>query len=80
MWFWGYLCKRYNWRPQEKIASHKQLDPERRTDPDNALNRYGVSFDQFINDVENSMSSEVISNPPTALNKNTSNLRRGKQR
>lgn len=77
VWFWGYLCKRYNWRPQEKIASHKQLDPERRTDPDNALNRYGVSFDQFIRDVENSMSSEVISNPPTTPNKNTSILRIG---
>ncbi|MQR95818.1 N-acetylmuramoyl-L-alanine amidase [Fictibacillus phosphorivorans] len=60
VWFWGYLCKRYNWRPQEKIASHKQLDPGRRTDPDNALNRYGITFNQFLKDVENSISNQTI--------------------
>ncbi len=63
VWFWGYLCKRYNWRPQEKIASHKQLDPGRRTDPDNALNRYGITFNQFLKDVENSISNQTIPTP-----------------
>jgi N-acetylmuramoyl-L-alanine amidase CwlA len=56
VWFWAWLCKKYNWNPHEKIASHKQLDPERRTDPDNALNRHGITWDEFLNDVKKEMS------------------------
>lgn len=69
VWFWGYLCKRYNWRPAEKIASHKQLDPGRRTDPDNALNQYGVTFEQFLNDVEKSIIREVTPTTPVTNNR-----------
>jgi N-acetylmuramoyl-L-alanine amidase CwlA len=52
VWFWAWLCKKYNWDPHKHIVSHKKLDPQRRTDPDNALNKYGITFEQFLDDVK----------------------------
>jgi N-acetylmuramoyl-L-alanine amidase len=63
VWFWAWLCKKHNWNPHEKIASHKQLDPERRTDPDNALNKHGITWLQFLDDVKKEldrMSAPVV--------------------
>jgi N-acetylmuramoyl-L-alanine amidase len=62
VWFWAWLCKKYNWNPHKHIVSHKTLDPQRRTDPDNALNKHGITFIQFLEDVKKEMNSEVIAN------------------
>ncbi len=51
VWYHAYLCKTYNLQPRKHIVSHKTLDPQRRSDPDNALNRYGITWNQFIDDV-----------------------------
>jgi N-acetylmuramoyl-L-alanine amidase len=51
VWYHAYLIDKYNLKPYEDIVAHSTLDPTRRTDPQNALNRHGISWGQFINDV-----------------------------
>jgi N-acetylmuramoyl-L-alanine amidase len=53
VWYHAYLCKTFGLNPKRDIYSHKQLDPKRKTDPDNALNRYGITWAQFLDDVFN---------------------------
>lgn len=60
VWFWAWLCKKYKWNPHKHIVSHKTLDPERRSDPDNALNKHGITFAQFLNDVRKEMLPKPI--------------------
>lgn len=79
VWFHAYLCDRFGLNPDHEIESHKHLDPERRSDPDNALNRYGITFDQFINDVGRVYANEfnndhVINDDPVVKSETTSNL------
>lgn len=52
VWYHAYLCQKFKLDPAQKIVGHKTLDPQRKIDPDNALNRNGVTFSQFIQDVE----------------------------
>jgi hypothetical protein len=52
VWYHAYLCEKFNLQPRKHIVSHKTLDPQRRSDPESALNRYGVTWSKFINDVE----------------------------
>lgn len=52
VWYHAYLCHKFNLDPSKHIVSHKILDPGRKTDPDNALNRYGITWNQFLKDVE----------------------------
>jgi peptidoglycan hydrolase-like protein with peptidoglycan-binding domain len=77
VWFWSWLCKKNNWDPFSKIASHKQLDPNRRTDPDNALNQYGITYNQFLNDVKKEMDTEAITKPPIIKDTNKGYLEKG---
>jgi N-acetylmuramoyl-L-alanine amidase len=51
VWYIAYLCKKYKLNPRADIVAHSRLDPSRRSDPQNALNRYGISWNEFINDV-----------------------------
>ncbi len=51
VWYWAYLCDKFSLNPETDIVAHATLDPGRRTDPHNALNKYGKSFDGFIKDV-----------------------------
>lgn len=51
VWYIAYLCHKYNLDPEADVVAHSTLDPTRRTDPENALNRYGVTWAEFINDV-----------------------------
>jgi N-acetylmuramoyl-L-alanine amidase len=60
VWYWAHLCKQFKWDPHEKIASHKQLDPERRTDPDNALNRHGITWEQFLDDLKAEIEAKTV--------------------
>lgn len=52
VWYHAYLVDKYNLDPNKDIVAHSTLDPYRRTDPQNALNQYGISWNDFINDVE----------------------------
>jgi N-acetylmuramoyl-L-alanine amidase len=58
VWYHAYLLDRYNLDPFEDIVSHKRLDPTRRTDPQNALHRFGISWDEFVNDVHETYLTE----------------------
>lgn len=51
VWYFSYLCKKFNLDPKRHIVAHATLDPSRRSDPHNALNKNGKTFEQFINDV-----------------------------
>ena len=51
VWYHAYLCDKFNLDPQSDIVAHSTLDPTRRTDPQNALNRYGITWGAFIEDV-----------------------------
>jgi N-acetylmuramoyl-L-alanine amidase len=54
VWYWAYVFKMYAWKDVKKLlAGHFQLDPQRRTDPVNAFKRYGVTYGEFLNDVQN---------------------------
>lgn len=64
VWFWAWMCDKYGWDPHKKIASHKQLDPQRRTDPDNALNKHGITWTQFLNDVKKELNQFTKSAAP----------------
>jgi N-acetylmuramoyl-L-alanine amidase len=64
VWFWAWLCKKYKWNPHKHIVSHKTLDPERRSDPDNALNKHGITFAQFLDDVAAEMKQRPILTVP----------------
>lgn len=46
------ICKRYGLNPTVHIVAHATLDPTRRSDPLNAFGKIGVSWDQFIKDVQ----------------------------
>lgn len=45
------LCTKYNLDPTIYVCGHFQLDPERRTDPVNAFNYIGKTWEQFIQDL-----------------------------
>jgi len=62
VWYHAYLCKTFNLQPRQHIVSHKTLDPQRRSDPDNALKRYGITWSQFINDVQKEFNNQNVAN------------------
>lgn len=52
VWYFALLCYKFDkMNPWRAIVGHEHLDPARKTDPSNALNRYGVTYEQFIQDV-----------------------------
>jgi N-acetylmuramoyl-L-alanine amidase CwlA len=51
VWTIAYLCYKYALDPRQKITGHYVLDPQRRTDPVNALSVIKKSFQDFIDDV-----------------------------
>lgn len=53
VWYHAYLCKQYGLQPRKNITAHKFEDPQRRTDPQSWLIPNGVTWNQFINDVQN---------------------------
>jgi N-acetylmuramoyl-L-alanine amidase CwlA len=52
VWYHAYLCRKFNLTPSTKIVQHSILDPQRRSDPESWLKPNGVSWKQFIKDVE----------------------------
>ena len=58
VWYHAYLCDRFNLNPMRHIVAHSRLDPERRTDPQNALLPRGVSWNDFLEDVQSVLSQD----------------------
>jgi N-acetylmuramoyl-L-alanine amidase len=52
VWVLAYICYKFGLNPRKHIVGHHMLDPERKTDPVNALSKMGKTFEQLINDVE----------------------------
>lgn len=53
VWFIAYLCYLHKLDPKKHLVSHKILDPGRKTDPDNALSKMGLSYAKCLSDIEN---------------------------
>ncbi|MCL6585860.1 MAG: N-acetylmuramoyl-L-alanine amidase [Anoxybacillus sp.] len=68
VWYHAYLCKTFRLDPKRHIVSHHTLDPERRSDPLDAFRLYGVTWDNFIQDVVDIM---IPANQPTKNNPTT---------
>ena len=51
VWLLAYNAWYFNYNPKTHIVGHSKLDPERKTDPENALKTIGKTFDNLINDV-----------------------------
>ncbi|GAA0485219.1 hypothetical protein GCM10008986_08110 [Salinibacillus aidingensis] len=51
VWYHTYLCRKFGLNPRKDIIAHATLDPGRRTDPHQALNKHGITFAHFIKDV-----------------------------
>lgn len=52
VWYFAYLCQKFNKNPKNHIVAHSLLDPQRRSDPQSWLAPHGVSWSEFINDVQ----------------------------
>src|SRR5699024_11605847 len=69
VWYHAYLCKKFGFQPKKHIVSHKQLDPQRRSDPQSWLEPNGVTWKQFINDVQkyfDNWNGKTSATPPTS--------------
>ncbi len=53
VWYHAYLCKKFGLQPKKHIVSHRELDPQRRSDPQSWLEPNGITWVRFINDVQN---------------------------
>jgi N-acetylmuramoyl-L-alanine amidase len=51
VWYHAYLCQKFNLDPFKHIVPHSTLDRERRSDPLDTFRLYGVTWDEFITDV-----------------------------
>ncbi|KAA0549807.1 N-acetylmuramoyl-L-alanine amidase [Bacillus sp. BGMRC 2118] len=71
VWYHAYLARKYNLNPQTDIIAHSMLDPARRTDPQNALRKHGISWNEFINDVTEVYQNFDESNPTPPMVKGT---------
>lgn len=61
------LCKKYGLDPAKDIVAHGTLDPARRTDPINAFNVIGKTWDGFIAAVVGAMSPVTPPTPPSPI-------------
>ncbi len=52
VWYNAYLAYKFGFAPT-RFAGHHILDPGRKTDPVNALKRYGKTYDQLLKDIVN---------------------------
>ncbi|MEJ8306600.1 peptidoglycan recognition protein family protein [Saccharibacillus sacchari] len=71
VWYLAFCCKKWNKDPRLFIPSHKQLDPARKIDCDNALKSGGRTLKDLIADVTaelNALSGESAGHSPSAGN------------
>ena len=50
VWYCAYVSYKFGFSP-ERWVGHEKLDPKRKTDPSNALNRYGKTYEQLRKDI-----------------------------
>ena len=55
----AHLCSRHGIDPLKSLPGHFQLDPSRKTDPMNAFNLMGISYQSFLNDVKGKISKDI---------------------
>lgn len=65
VWYHAYLVDKYGLDPDKDIVAHSTLDPQRRTDPQNALHQNGISWGKFIRDVKEVYQTEFSGNGDT---------------
>ncbi|MDP5276475.1 peptidoglycan recognition protein family protein [Chengkuizengella axinellae] len=51
VWIIAYICYKFGLNPAKTIVGHHILDPQRKTDPQNALSKIGKSYDLLLQDV-----------------------------
>lgn len=51
VWVLAYIHLKFKTDPRTHLTGHEFLDPGRKTDPSNALNRNGITFKQLVSDV-----------------------------
>lgn len=59
VWYLAYCCDKWGKNPSTHIASHKQLDPGRKSDCEQALKAGGKTFKGLINDVAAEMATPI---------------------
>lgn len=64
VWYLAFCCSKWEKNPLTHIPSHKQLDPARKRDCDNALATGGKSLKDLVYDVAAEMQSDM--KPPVA--------------
>jgi N-acetylmuramoyl-L-alanine amidase len=62
VWYCAYVSYKFEFSPKNWIG-HEKLDPGRKTDPTNALKRYGITYAQLLDDIVkeyNECTKEVV--------------------
>ncbi|MEK4328895.1 peptidoglycan recognition family protein [Paenibacillus sp. FSL R7-0312] len=68
VWYLAYCCDKWKLNPLTHIPSHKQLDPTRKSDVDQALSTIGKTLKDLLYDVVKEMQEEpVVIVAPTAV-------------
>ncbi|ASA22071.1 peptidoglycan recognition protein family protein [Paenibacillus donghaensis] len=68
VWYLAYCCDKWRLNPLTHIPSHKQLDPARKRDIDQALKTAGKTLKDLLYDVVAEIAEQpVVISPPTAV-------------
>lgn len=59
VWYFAQLCQHYHKEPKTHIVGHFQLDPKRKQDPIQAFRTRGITWEQFLYDVEEAMTMNL---------------------
>jgi len=69
VWYLAHLCSTYRLAPKKYITGHHILDPERKTDPVNALKTIGKTFADLQNDVARLLAPKKEEDKPVTVPK-----------
>jgi len=64
VWYLAYCCNKWGKNPLTQIPSHKQLDPARKSDCDQALKTIGKTLKDLIYDVAAELKGETVGPVP----------------
>ncbi|MGG6311551.1 peptidoglycan recognition protein family protein [Paenibacillus macerans] len=67
VWYLAYCCERWGKNPSTHIVSHKQLDPARKADCEQALRAGGKTLKELIYDVANELAEPIMIPDFTAI-------------
>ncbi|GGH17444.1 peptidoglycan recognition protein family protein [Paenibacillus segetis] len=59
VWYLAYCCDKWNKNPSTHIPTHKQLDPSRKSDCDQALKYGGKTLKNLITDVASELTTSI---------------------